>query len=83
MTNKRKIINDPVYDGFLTIEDDIIFDVLSHPYFQRQRRIKQLGFTRLVYPGAVHTRFSHMLGALNLMTRALEVLKVKGIDISQ
>ena len=83
MTNKRKIINDPVYDGFLTIEDDIIFDVLSHPYFQRQRRITQLGFTRLVYPGAVHTRFSHMLGALNLMTRALEVLKVKGIDISQ
>ena len=83
MTNKRKIINDPVYDGFLTIEDDIIFDVLSHPYFQRQRRIKQLGFTSLVYPGAVHTRFSHMLGALNLMTRALEVLKVKGIDISQ
>ena len=83
MTNKRKIINDPVYDGFLTIEDDIIFDVLSHPYFQRQRRIKQLGFTSLVYPGAVHTRFSHMLGALNLMTRAIEVLKVKGIDISQ
>ena len=83
MTNKRKIINDPVYDGFLTIEDDIIFDVLSHPYFQRQRRIKQLGFTSLVYPGEVQKRFSHMLGALNLMTRALEVLKVKGIDISQ
>lgn len=53
MTNKRKIINDPVY-GFLTIEDDLIFDVLSHPYFQRQRRIKQLGFTCLVYPGAIH-----------------------------
>ena len=83
MTNKRKIINDPVYDGFLTIEDDIIFDVLSHPYFQRQRRIKQLGFTCLVYPGAMHTRFSHMLGALNLMTRALEVLKVKGVEMTQ
>ena len=82
MTNKRKIINDPVYDGFLTIEDDIIFDVLSHPYFQRQRRIKQLGFTCLVYPGAMHTRFSHMLGALNLMTRALEVLKVKGVEMT-
>ena len=82
MTNKRKIINDPVYDGFLTIEDDIIFDVLSHPYFQRQRRIKQLGFTYLVYPGAMHTRFSHMLGALNLMGRALEVLKVKGVQLT-
>lgn len=83
MTNKRKIINDPVYDGFLTIEDDIIFDVLQHPYFQRQRRIKQLGFTYLVYPGAMHTRFSHMLGALNLMTRALEVLKVKGVEMTR
>lgn len=83
MTNKRKIINDPVYNGFLTIEDDIIFDVLSHRYFQRHRRIKQLGFTCLVYPGAMHTRFSHMLGALTLMTRALEVLKVKGIEISE
>ena len=79
MTNKRKIINDPVYDGFLTIEDEIIFDVLSHPWFQRLRRIKQLGFTCLVYPGAMHTRFSHALGALNLMIRALDVLKVKGV----
>lgn len=82
MTNKRKIINDPVYDGFLTIEDDIIFDVLSHPYFQRQRHIKQLGFTYLVYPGAMHTRFSHMLGALNLMTRALDVLQMKGVEMT-
>lgn len=80
-TNKRKIINDPVY-GFLTIDDDIIFDVISHPFFQRERHIKQLGFTSLVYPGATHTRFSHMLGALNLMTRALEVLKVKGVEIT-
>lgn len=82
MTNKRKIINDPVYDGFLTIEDEIVFDVLSHRYFQRQRRIKQLGFTYLVYPGAMHTRFSHMLGALNLMNRALEVLKVKDVEVT-
>lgn len=81
MTNKRKIFNDPVY-GFLTIEDDIIFDVISHPFFQRQRRIKQLGFTHLVYHGAMHTRFSHTLGALNLMNRALEVLKVKGVEMT-
>ena len=81
MTNKRKIINDPVY-GFLTIDDEILYDVISHPYFQRQRRIKQLGFTYLVYPGAMHTRFSHMLGALNLMNRAIDVLSVKGVQIT-
>ncbi|KWW31038.1 MAG: putative metal-dependent phosphohydrolase [bacterium P3] len=80
MTNKRKIINDPVY-GFLTIEDEIIFDIISHPYFQRERRIAQLGFTTLVYPCATHTRFSHMLGALSLMNRAIEVLRVKGVEI--
>ncbi len=81
MTNKRKIINDPVY-GFLTIDDDLVFDVIEHPYFQRQRGIKQLGFTYLVYPGAVHSRFSHMLGALNLMKRAISVLRTKGVAIS-
>ena len=80
-TNKRKIINDPVH-GFLTIEDDIIYDIISHPYFQRQRHIKQLGFSYLVYPGTEHSRFAHMLGALNLMGRALDVLKVKGVDIT-
>ena len=80
--NKRKIINDPVYDGFLSIDDPIILSVIDHPYFQRQRRIKQLGLTYLVYPGAMHTRFSHMLGALNLMGRALEVLKQKGVEIT-
>ncbi len=79
---KRKIINDPVYDGFLSIDDPVILSVIEHPYFQRQRRIKQLGLTYLVYPGAMHTRFSHMLGALNLMGRALEVLKQKGVEIS-
>lgn len=82
MTNKRKIINDPVY-GFLTIDDDVLFDVISHRWFQRQRHIKQLGFTYLVYPGAVHSRFSHMLGALNLMKRAIDVLRSKGVEISK
>ena len=82
MTTKRKIINDPVYDGFLSIDDPVILSVIEHPYFQRQRRIKQLGLTYLVYPGAMHTRFSHMLGALNLMGRALEVLRQKGVEIS-
>ena len=79
---KRKIINDPVYDGFLSIEDLVILQVIEHPYFQRQRRIKQLGLTYLVYPGAMHTRFSHMLGALNLMGRALVVLRQKGVEIT-
>ena len=79
---KRKIINDPVYDGFLSVDDPVILQVIEHPWFQRQRRIKQLGLTYLVYPGAMHTRFSHMLGALNLMGRALEVLKQKGVEIS-
>ena len=79
---KRKIINDPVYDGFLSVDDPVILQVIEHPYFQRQRRIKQLGLTYLVYPGAMHTRFSHMLGALNLMKRALDVLKLKGVEIT-
>lgn len=82
MAIKRKIINDPVYDGFLSIDDPVILKVIEHPFFQRQRRIKQLGLTYLVYPGAMHTRFSHMLGALNLMGRALEVLRQKGVDIT-
>lgn len=82
MTLKRKIINDPVYDGFLSVDDPVILQVIEHPYFQRQRRIKQLGLSYLVYPGAMHTRFSHMLGALNLMGRALEVLKQKGVEIT-
>ena len=80
--SKRKIINDPVYDGFLSVDDPVILQVIDHPWFQRQRRIKQLGLTHLVYPGAMHTRFSHMLGALNLMKRALEVLKQKGVEIT-
>jgi len=78
-----KIINDPVYDGFLTIEDDLILKVLMHPFFIRMTRIKQLGFTYLVYPGAMHTRFSHALGTLNLMNRALDTLLAKGVYITK
>lgn len=79
--NKRKIFNDPVY-GFVTIPYDIIFDLIEHPVFQRLRRIKQLGLTDYVYPGALHTRFNHALGAVHLMTQAIEVLRSKGADIS-
>lgn len=82
MTQKYKIINDPVYDGFLNVDDPFILKLINHPYVQRLRRIKQLGMADLVYPGAVHTRFSHSLGALNLMSRALEVLKSKGVAIT-
>lgn len=79
--NKRKIINDPVY-GFTTIPDDLIYDLVQHPYFQRLRRIKQLGLSDFVYPGAQHSRFQHALGALHLMCLAIEVLRSKGVDIS-
>jgi len=80
--NKKKIINDPVY-GFIKIPSDLIFDLVEHPYFQRLRRIKQLGLTHLVYPGALHTRFHHALGALWLTTQAVEVLKSKGVEITE
>lgn len=79
--NKRKIINDPVY-GFINLQSDIIFDLIEHPYFQRLRRIKQLGLSCLVYPGANHTRFEHALGALHLMRSAIDSLKMKGVEIS-
>ncbi len=79
--NKRKIFNDPVY-GFITIPDDTIFDIIEHPYFQRLRRIKQLGLTHLVYPGALHTRFHHSLGAMHIMNKALLELQQKGHKIS-
>jgi len=81
ITNKRKIINDPVY-GFITIPNDLIFDLIEHPYFQRLRRIKQLGLTGLVYPGAIHTRFQHALGAMFLMCQAVDVLRQKGVEIT-
>ncbi len=80
--NKKKIFNDPVY-GFINIPYDILFDLIEHPYFQRLRRIKQLGLTDYVYPGALHTRFHHALGALHLVTQAIESLRVKGVEITE
>ncbi|HEY0896678.1 MAG TPA: HD domain-containing protein, partial [Sphingobacteriaceae bacterium] len=79
--NKKKIINDPVY-GFITIPTDLIYDLIEHPYFQRLRYIKQLGMTHLVYPGALHTRFHHALGAMHLMKLAIETLRSKGHEIT-
>lgn len=79
--NKNKIINDPLY-GFLTIPTATVFDTIQHPYFQRLRRIRQLGLSEIVYPGATHTRFHHALGALNLMIRAIDTLKRKNVEIS-
>jgi uncharacterized protein len=78
---KPKIINDPVY-GFITIPSPLLFDIIEHPYFQRLRRIKQLGMTHLVYPGALHTRFQHSIGAMHLMSLAMASLREKGHDIS-
>lgn len=79
--NKRKIINDPVY-GFVTISSELLFDLIEHPWFQRLRRIRQLGMTGLVYPGALHTRFHHAIGAMHLMQEAIETLRFKGIAIT-
>jgi len=78
---QRKIINDPVY-GFITINHPLIFSIISHPYYQRLRRIKQMAMAQLVYPGAVHTRLHHSLGAYHLMNNAVIELKSKGVDIS-
>ncbi len=78
----RKIINDAVY-GFITIDDDLIFKIISHPYYQRMRRIHQMALAQLVYPGAVHTRLHHSLGAYHLMCNALQELKSKGIEITR
>lgn len=77
----RKVINDPVY-GFITISDKLLFDVIEHPLFQRLRRIAQLGHASMVYPGALHTRFHHALGAMHLMSEALESLRSKGLSVS-
>jgi HD superfamily phosphohydrolase len=79
--NKKKIINDPIY-GFINVESELIFDIIEHPYFQRLRRIRQLGLTDFVYPGALHTRFHHALGAMHLMGLTLNNLRLKGHDIS-
>ena len=82
MTNRvRKIINDPVY-GFITIDDPLVFQVIAHPWYQRLRRIQQMAFAHLVYPGAVHTRLHHSLGAYHLMCNALFELKSKGVSIT-
>ncbi len=78
---KKKIFNDPVY-GFVSFSSELIYDLIDHRYFQRLRRISQLGLTHYVYPGALHTRFHHALGALHLMTEALQTLKDKGVEIT-
>ncbi|MAH20692.1 MAG: phosphohydrolase [Flavobacteriaceae bacterium] len=80
--NKLKIFNDPIY-GFITIPSTLIFDLIAHPYFQRLRRITQMGLSYLVYPGAHHTRFHHALGSLHLMQKAVRILKFKGTLISK
>lgn len=80
-TNKLKILNDPIY-GFITIPNSLIFDIMEHPYFQRLRRVTQMGFSNLVYPGANHTRFHHALGCMYLMQKAVRVLRFKEIAIS-
>ena len=80
--NKKKIINDPIY-GFISIPDEFIFDLIEHPFFQRLRRIAQLGTTSLVYPGALHTRFHHVIGAMHLMTIAIATIRKKGHEITE
>ncbi|MDQ2862875.1 MAG: phosphohydrolase, partial [Bacteroidota bacterium] len=77
----RKIINDPVY-GFITIDDALIYSIISHPCYQRLRRIHQMALAQLVYPGAVHTRLHHSLGAYHLMCNAITELQGKGFSIS-
>ncbi|MCG1036578.1 HD domain-containing protein [Polaribacter sargassicola] len=79
--NKLKILNDPIY-GFIQIPNTLIFDIIEHPYFQRLRRITQMGFSNLVYPGANHTRFHHALGCMHLMQKAVQVLRFKQVEIS-
>ena len=80
--NKLKILNDPIY-GFITIPNTLIYDLIQHPYFQRLRRISQMGMSYLVYPGAHHTRFHHALGCMHIMQKAVQTLKFKGVAISE
>ena len=82
MQNKRKIINDPLY-GFISLPYDIIYDIIESPCFQRLRRIRQLGLTSMVYPGAYNTRFHHAIGAMHLAMEAVEVLRSKGTEITE
>ncbi|MGY0408513.1 MAG: HD domain-containing protein [Polaribacter sp.] len=79
--NKLKILNDPIY-GFIQIPNSLIFDLIEHRYFQRLRRITQMGFSNLVYPGANHTRFHHAIGCMHLMQKAVRVLRFKQVEIS-
>lgn len=81
-SNKLKIFNDPIY-GFIRIPNTLIFDLIAHPYFQRLRRISQMGLSYLVYPGAHHTRFHHALGCMHLMQKAIQVLRFKGVALSK
>ena len=81
-TNKLKIFNDPIY-GFITIPNSLIYDLIQHPYFQRLRRISQMGMSYLVYPGAHHTRFHHALGCMHIMQKAVQTLQFKGVSISE
>jgi uncharacterized protein len=81
-TNKLKIFNDPIY-GFITIPNSLIYDLIQHPYFQRLRRISQMGMSYLVYPGAHHTRFHHALGCMHIMQKAVQTLQFKGVVISE
>ncbi|MCH4553817.1 HD domain-containing protein [Aestuariibaculum lutulentum] len=80
--NKLKILNDPIY-GFITIPNSLIFDLIQHKYFQRLRRITQMGMSYTVYPGAHHTRFHHAIGCVHLMQQAVNVLRFKGVTISE
>lgn len=80
-SNKLKILNDPIY-GFITIPNSLIFDLIEHKYFQRLRRITQMGMSYLVYPGAHHTRFHHAIGCMHLMQKAVQVLRFKGVEIN-
>ena len=80
-TSIRKIINDPIY-GFITIDDPLLFDIINHPWYQRLRRIYQMALAQMVYPGAVHTRLHHSLGAYHLITLAINELKNKHIEIT-
>lgn len=81
-TNKLKIFNDPIY-GFITIPNTLIYDLIQHPYFQRLRRISQMGMSYLVYPGAHHTRFHHALGCMHIMQKAVQTLQFKGVAVSE
>ena len=83
MSGKKQIIfNDPIY-GFITVPDSFILKIINHPYFLRLQRIRQLGLTSLVYPGALHTRFQHAMGAMHLTIKAVETLRSKDVEITK